>query len=222
MRFLSVLRLGLLAAAVCLCGNAQTAPAKEAPPEAKGMPPRATPGDYQSHAQAGSLTIAAEFAGHSVTTEENAYSNDDFVVVEVGLFGASGARATLSTSDFSLRVNGKKNVLPGQPYGVVFAALKDPGWAPPESADSKSSKNGLSTGGGGGGSDPPPAPPKMPFELRRAMNLRVQKAALPEGDRPLPVAGLIFFSYRGQGKGIHSVELIYSGPAGKATLELQP
>lgn len=221
MRFLSVLRIGLLAAAVCLCGNAQTEPAKEAPTEAKGMAPRATPADYQSHALAGSLTIAAEFAGHSVTTGENTYSNEDYVVVEVGLFGAPGARATLSTGDFSLRVNGKKNALPGQPFGMVFGALKDPEWAPPESADSKSSKNGLSTGGGGG-SDPPPAPPKMPFELRRAMNLRVQKAALPEGDRPLPVAGLIFFSYRGQDKGIHSVELIYSGPAGKATLELHP
>jgi hypothetical protein len=54
------------------------------------------------------------------------------------------------------------------------------------------------------------------------MAQRVQKATLPEGDRTLPVAGLIYFQYRGGAKGIHSVELIYDGAAGKATLALQP
>jgi len=41
------------------------------------------------------------------------------------------------------------------------------------------------------------------------------------GDRPLPQAGLLFFQYRGKEKGINSLELIYSGAAGKATLVLQ-
>jgi len=58
--------------------------------------------------------------------------------------------------------------------------------------------------------------------VERKMELRVQKAAVPEGDRPLPVAGLIFFSYSGKTKGIHSMDLIYSGPAGKATIPMQP
>jgi hypothetical protein len=35
------------------------------------------------------------------------------------------------------------------------------------------------------------------------------------------VAGLIYFSYGGNTKGIHSIELIYSGAAGKASLTLQ-
>jgi hypothetical protein len=54
------------------------------------------------------------------------------------------------------------------------------------------------------------------------MQLHVQNAALPEGDRVLPVAGLIFFRYGGAAKGIHSVELVYSGPMGKATVTMQP
>jgi hypothetical protein len=54
------------------------------------------------------------------------------------------------------------------------------------------------------------------------MAQHVQKAALPEGDRTLPQAGVIFFQYRGKTKGIHSIELIYAGPAGNATLTLQP
>ncbi len=51
---------------------------------------------------------------------------------------------------------------------------------------------------------------------------KVTKAALPEGDRLLPAAGLLFFKYSGQAKGIYSVELSYDGPAGKATLKLHP
>ena len=53
------------------------------------------------------------------------------------------------------------------------------------------------------------------------MGLRVTKESLPEGERLLPQAGLIFFAYRGKAQGIHSVELIYEGPTGKTTLNLQ-
>jgi hypothetical protein len=106
---------------------------------------------------------------------------------------------------------------------MVLSSLKDPEWSPPEAAKSKS-KGGLSTGGNGDQSDSnaPPPPVKIPIEVQRAMAQRVQKATLPEGDRALPLAGLIFFQYRGGAKGIHSVELVYAGSAGKATLTLQP
>jgi hypothetical protein len=45
---------------------------------------------------------------------------------------------------------------------------------------------------------------------------------LPEGDRPLPQANLLFFEFHGKTARIRSVELVYTGPAGKATLALQP
>jgi hypothetical protein len=32
----------------------------------------------------------------------------------------------------------------------------------------------------------------------------------------------MFFEYRGKTQSIHSLELVYDGPAGKATLKLQP
>ncbi len=51
------------------------------------------------------------------------------------------------------------------------------------------------------------------------MQQKVQKASLPEGDRPLPAAGLIFFEHHGK---TTSAELIYASPAGKAILKLQP
>ncbi len=94
--------------------------------EGKGIPARATPADYQSHVQAGTVTIAADFEGHSVATPESILSNESFVVVEVALFGSPGARLRLSFQDFSLRINGKKATLPAQQFGLVFKNLKDP------------------------------------------------------------------------------------------------
>lgn len=189
--------------------------------ELKGLPPRVAPTEYQAQTLAGAVTIAAEFTGHSVPTADGTYTSDDYVVVEVGLFGAPQARATLSTGDFSLRINGKKTASPGQPYELVFKSLKDPEWEPPSKPESSKSKTSF---GGGGGSDANSIPTvvHMPIELRRAMEQRVQRASMLEGDRALPQAGLLFFEYHGKTQGIRSLELIYTGSAGNATLALQP
>lgn len=222
---ISVLIAGALAAAFCL--RPQATPSQEPRPgEPQGMPPRATPAEYQAHAQAGAVTIGAEFSGHSFLTPEGTLSTDEFVVVETGLFGAPGARLKLSPEDFSLRVNGKKTPAPGVPYGVVTASVKDPEWAPPEPPKSAKSKTSLDSGQGGnvlaGGAKESPTPIHIPIEVQRGWSQRLQKASLAEGDRALPQAGLIYFLYRGKAKDIHSVELIYSGPAGHATMALQP
>jgi hypothetical protein len=190
--------------------------------EIRGLPPRATAADYQANAAAGTVTIGAEFLGHSVPTEKGILSTESYVVVEAGIFGQPDAGIKLSLEDFSLRINGKNDPLPSQPSGLVGKSLKDPEFEPPASASSKS-KTSLNGGGASqGDSNAPPAPVHIPIEVQRSMQQRTQKAALPEGDRPLPVAGLLFFQYSGKAKSIRSVDLIYNGPAGKATLELQP
>jgi len=211
------LRIGILIVSVCLCGHGQSPQTQN---ETKGLPPRSTAADYQAQAQTGAFTIGAEFKGHSVPTPEATLSTEEYVVVEAALFGPPEARLRLSIEDFSLRINGKKTPLLCAPYAVVFSSLKDPEWEPPVKAESKSK---TSIGGGGqNDANMPPPPVHIPIEVQRAMQQRVQKAALPEGDRALPEAGLIFFQYRGKAQGIHSVELIYKGPAGTATLALQP
>jgi len=190
----------------------------------KGMPPRTAPSEYQTHAPAGNLTIAAEFMGHSVPTPDAIYQTDDYVCVEVGVFGPPDAHANMAIGDFSLRINGRKQALASQPYELTFHSLRDPEWEPPKSEQQKS-KTSIGGGGGGGGGglgDPPPAPPKMPLDLRRAMELHVKKVTMAEGDRPLPQAALIFFEYRGKVEKITSLELTYSSAAGTATLNLQP
>jgi hypothetical protein len=225
MQLSNTFRASLLITALGLCAQAQPKPAKEAQPaEAKGLPPRAAPTDYQTQVKTGDVTIAAEFKGHAVPAEEATFTAEEFVVVEVALYGAPDAKVTLSNNDFSLRINGKKTALPSQPYELAFKSLKDPEWAPPVPAESKSSKTSFGSGGGGGGAgdNGPPPVVHMPMDLQRAMQQKVQRAALLEGDRALPQAGLIFFQYRGKVEGIHSIELIYSGAAGKTTLTLQP
>ena len=234
MRLTAVLRTGILIAEVWIAASglraqkpdAQTdaqvkeAQAKEAQAkEALGMPARTAATEYQAHATVGSFTIGAEFMGHSVPTPQATYEAEEYVIVETGIFGPPDARLKLSVEDFSIRINGKKNTLPNQHYELSFHTLKDPEWEPPAVEKSKTS---LNTGGQGNQNDAPPPPPKMPMELRRAMEQHVQKAALPEGERVLPQAGLIFFEYRSKAQNIKSIELIYDGPAGKASLTLQP
>src|SRR5262245_52451835 len=150
--------------------------------EQTGLPARAAATDYQSQAKVGDITIGAEFVGHSVPTMQGPLTSEDYVAVEIGFYGAAGAKLKLSFEEFSLRINGKKSSLPSQQFGLVMKSLSDPEWIPPVVETGKS-KGGLSTGGGGAGAgDPKPAPPKMPFPLRRAMEQKAQKSALPEGE----------------------------------------
>jgi hypothetical protein len=201
---------------VVLCLGAQT---PVAPPKAEGLSPRAAPTDYQAQGQAGTLTIAAEFTGHSVATPEATLNSEDYVVIETAVYGPAGTRIKLSREDFTLRVNGKKNVLPSQPYGLVVKTLKDP-LLEPSTAETKS-KTSVGTGGQNEGNSPPP-PFRVPDEVRHTWSQRLQKESLPEGDRALPVAGLIYFIYRGKTEKMQSIELTYTGAAGTATLALQP
>jgi len=214
----------VLTAVFCWCAvgqEAQSTAARTIEPS-KGMPPRAAPADYQAHVQAGTVTIGAEFAGHSIPDPQSALSTEDYVVVEVGLYGPQGARLRLNYQDFSLRINGKKTPLPAQGYELVFKSLKDPDYVPPDAAGpAAKSKGGITTGGNGQGDTSGGLPPivHIPIAVTRGWEQRVRNASLPEGERPLPAAGLIFFDHRGKS---NSLELIYNGPAGKATLALQP
>src|SRR5579871_4702856 len=170
MRCNSALRRALLMRTVlsllAVGGLAATAPGQEASPAAgdsKGLPPRAAPTDYQAQGKAGSLTIAAEFAGHSVPTPDAIFTSDDFVVVEIGLFGPAPAKIALS--DFSLRVNGVKKALSAQPYEMSFKTMMDPEWQPPKQEEK--SKTSIGGGGGGAQDNGPPPVVHMPLEIRR-------------------------------------------------------
>ena len=215
--YLRILGAAVLAASLSQTAfaQAQDAQAKEG---TKGLSPRAAPTDYQAQTKVGAFTLAAEFDAHGVPTPEAVYSNEDYVMVEVAFYGPADKPLRVAQSEFSLRINGKPAA--AEPFARTFGSLKDPNWEPPSSA-SKAGKTSLGTGGDNQ-NDPPPSPPKMPFEMKRTMQQRVQKAELPEGDRMLPVAGLLFFSFRGKAESIRSLELLYDGAAGKVALPLHP
>jgi hypothetical protein len=61
----------------------------------------------------------------------------------------------------------------------------------------------------------------MPIGMQLAMERKVKMASLAEGERPLPEAGLVFFSFGGKIDNLRSIELIYNGAAGKVTLPLE-
>jgi hypothetical protein len=193
----------------------------------QGLPARATPSEYQAQAKVGNIVVAAEFTGHGIPTAgQDPLSSEDFIGVEVGLFGPADAKLVISAADFSLRINGKKPPSPSQPWTLVAKTVKDPNWVSPEAAHAEpKSKGGVSTSGGGNSGrspgDPPPLPPKVPIETLRVWQQSVRRSALSVGERPLPQAGLIFFQHRGKTENIRSIELVYEGPAGSATLTLQ-
>jgi hypothetical protein len=223
MRLFFTLGTTALVAGVYLLAQEQAAtPQDQQASETRGMPARATPGDYQAHADAGKVIIGAEFFQHTVPSPKGILNTEDYVVVEAGVFGPPGARTTLSYQDFSLRINGKKNPLPSEAYEKIFKGLKDPEWEAPEAAPDKAGKTSINANGKGGTGDSLPPVIHVPIQLQREWNSRVIKQAFPEGDRALPQAGLLFFRFSGKPSGIHSLELIYSGPGGKLTLPLNP
>jgi len=212
MRYLCICIIGILASALYLGGQTPT-------PSHEGIPPRESPSDYQFQAKAGTLTVAAEFTGHSVGLPEGPLTTEDFVVIETGVYGPSGARTKLAAADFSLRINGKKAVT-GQPYGLVVNSLRNRELEP--TAAEQKSKTSVNSGGGQQDSSSTPAPYRVPDALKHEWGQRLQRASLPEGDRALPQGGLLYFPYRGKTEKITSLELIYAGPAGQFTLALQP
>jgi hypothetical protein len=207
---------------ICVCTLlAQNAALKPQTPnplvnEYKGMPPRAAPGDYATHVQVGDYTLALEFDGHNVPRPEGPLTTEDYVVVEAALFGPSGSHASLSPQDFSLHINDKKPMT-GSSFVLVASSIRDPEWIPPEKKEKPKTSFG-----GGGGEDTSTIPPKPPIDLVRKWTMYIRDASLPEGDRPLPVAGVLFFPYHGKTQNIHLLELSYSGPGGKAVVPLQP
>ena len=191
-----------------------------------GLPARTTSTDYQTQAKVGKLTIGAEFTGHGIPNAQQPLNSEDHVAVEVAIFGPADARLTIGPTDFSLRVNGKKDLLPSQPWGLVAKSVKDLEWISPDAVPGESKSKGAVNGGGGqgagqGSSTLPPPPPRVPIDVLRGWQLAVKNAALAQGDRALPQAGLVYFPYRGKVTSIRSMELIYEGTAGTASLTLQ-
>jgi hypothetical protein len=204
-------------------------------PAQQGTRNRPQASDYPAHTQAGELAIGAEYLVHSFSGKQSTYVARDHLVVEVGLFPSK--EVMISTGHFTLKVNGKKELLFSQSPQFVAAALKWDDWENRRQVQGGVGVGDASIGVGprweprfpGDPSRRPlPKPPKAPTqdpaadmrEEREKPEEVVIETALTEGPSAYPVAGYLYFPFKGKPKSIRSLELIYNGPAGKSTLKL--
>jgi hypothetical protein len=99
---------------------AQTAP--------RGTEPKLKAADYPAHALAGDVAIGAEYMVHTFGRAGQTFVADKYLTVEVALYPPRGESLMVSTGNFSLRLNGKKQALVPQAPGFVAASLKYPDW----------------------------------------------------------------------------------------------
>jgi hypothetical protein len=203
---------------------------------AGGLDPRPAAGSYPHNAVLPSAAIGAEYHGRAFESETGGFLTQDFLVVEVAIY-PSQAPLEFSPSHFRLRLNGKPpELLPVTP-GTVALAIRNP--------DQYEQRPGVVAGGGVGGGqvifgrprraerfpgDPEARIPtrgpgqeqaQMPKALLGAAEA-AEKFALARMEAPRAgAAGLVYFYWRGKHAKLKRIELIYDGPAGKATLRLR-
>jgi len=205
---------------------------------AGGVKERARPADYPVHAMLPGLAVGAEFMVHSFSGHHRTYTAPDHLVVEVAIYPEKPLM--VSASQFSLRVNGKKERVFAQGPQFVAASLKYSDWTqrPAATIGAGAGDVGVILGPrpsqgrfpGDNRNRQPPAPPRAPTQPPRggyekpeeldAPELAVE-TALPEGETRLPVAGYLYFPWKGKVSRIKKLELIFDSPAGAATLKLR-
>ncbi len=184
----------------------------------------------------GGLTIGAEYLLHTLPTKQGSLIANDYLVVEIAIYGAKGKTIDLDTAQFTLRVNKKTTIEPEGP-GYVAASLKYSDWE---------NTRRLDLSGGTGNStvvygppqsnrfpgDPTVRPPRTqplpddnPAGIEKepplSIDERIERAWLPSGEQNLPLAGVVCFPFKGKTKSVKTLELIYKGPAGDVVLKLE-
>jgi hypothetical protein len=203
--------------------------------------PRDKVADYPAHAMDGRTGVAAEYLVHSIPAGMQTFIASDYLVVEVAVFPVPGEPIEISTSTFTLRLNGKKEAISPEGPGFVAASVKYPEW---EQRKNVEVQGGIGDTGvvlgrppvvGRFPGDPTPQQSRLPRgptapppddrngiekeDPARAEDVIAQKA-LPEGRAEKPLSGYLYFRYRGKTKSIKSLELVYAGKSGPVTLKL--
>ncbi len=202
---------------------------------AQGIANRPKVSAYPVNATSDAVAIGAEYLVHSFSGKRSTYVARDHLVVEIGIFPAK--ELMVSSGHFTLKVNGKRQLLFSQPPQFVAAALKWDDWENRRQLEARAGIGDSSIGVGPRwdprfpGDDrqrrlpsPPRAPDQNPtadvVEPEEKAEEVVVTAALTEGKTAYPVAGYLYFPFKGKPKSIKSLDLIYNGPAGSFTLKL--
>jgi len=188
---------------------------------AQNDPRKAT--DYPAHASWPKFEIGAEYMIHSIPTEKGDLYTRDYLVVEVSIYPGK-TPIEIASGAFTLRLNGRKDVLNAEPPGFVAAALKYPDWEqhPTLVATGQLGDATVSVG-------QPPNPGRFPQDPNRDRRLPeprqdtdtvkvdqnididevVKFASLPDVTTNERVKGCLYFRYSGKIRSIHTVDLEY-------------
>jgi hypothetical protein len=196
--------------------------------------------DYPAHADVGTVSIGAEYLVHSIPAHSQTFFARDYLVVEVAVFPGRLEPVEIGANTFTLRINGRKEVMFPDTPGFVAASLTYPDWEQHRQTEVQA---GIGNAGVTIGRPPsvgrfpddptprqtrlPPAPKAPPEDQHgieqdspQTADEALAQVALPDGPATKPVAGYIFFHYRGKAKSIKSVDLVYEGRQGPVTLKL--
>ncbi len=172
------------------------------------------------------LDWRAEFCGHSVPYAGTTYFTADHIVVEIEVLPDKSTPIRLTSGEFRLRINGKKDLLAPETPSMVAASLQYSDW---------SQRPRLVAQAGPiivgrprqqprfPGDTRPGQPPNRPVDRQddhpatKTDAEAIVEAALPEGPTLGPTKGLVYFPYRGKLKSLKTIELLW----GERILKLQ-
>jgi len=209
------------------------------------------PAEYPAHATLGTITpgttlpgttsIGAEYLVHSIPAGNQTLLTPEYLVFEVAVFPPRDHAVEISSGTFTLRLNGKKQVMYPVAPGFVAAALKYPDWEVRPNAQviagvgdsgvviGRPSVVGRFPGDPRPGQSRLPRAPKAPVpddqrgvqhEEPESIDQIIARTALPDGPAAKPVSGYLYFAHKGKAKSIKSLELIYQNKTESVTLKL--
>lgn len=206
---------------------------------AQGTRPKENASQYYAHAQLDKgNSIGADFLGKFLPVQGGTIYSDEYIFVEVALFGPLHDKIVIQPDQFTLKVNGRS--LTVQPPGMItvqgnFAEME----ARPHVVVGGGTDSGEIEIGGAGrtprfpGDDAAHTPrrptPQAPTDASGGQapqkpqdpETAVKASILPEGAYPIPVSGYLCFAFEGKLKKIKHAELDYKGPLGIASLPLR-
>jgi len=204
----------------------------------QGTRVKANAGQYFAHAALDKgYSIGADFLGKYLPVPGATVYSDEYIFVEVALFGEPGRKVDIQTGQFVLKINGRD--LTPQPPGMVTLYDNFPEMVarPKIVLDGGTGNGEIQVGGTEAkhrfpGDDPAHTPQGIPQASTDPSQGQVSKSGktpdeivkaseLPEGSHALPSAGYLFFVYEGKLKKIKHAELEYNGPLGSASLSLR-
>jgi hypothetical protein len=183
----------------------------------RGLQPKPKASDYPASARGEGIQIGAEYLVHTLKSGDDSFFLPDYLVIEVAVYPVEGGTGTISSDQFSLRINGKKQVLWAQPPGFVAASLKYPDWTrkPALQAGAAAGNTGIILGRPAPVARYPGDPearrrlPDPPKVQQQTGDYAVTETALANGKLERPVSGYLYFEYKGKTAKIKSLELIY-------------